>query len=277
MIGAIIGDMAGMPFERSPAKTKELAIFAHGACFTDDTVMSLAIADALLAGEPYPFVDKLKDWYRRHPHVGYGKTFAKWAAHPNDRLPYNSWGNGSAMRVAPVAWAFDQLDDVLRVAVSSAAVTHDHPEGIAGAQAVAGCIFLARTGATKERIKEFAVEYYGARMERTLDRIRPGYGFDVSCIGSIPEAIIAFLESLDFEDALRNAISLGGDSDTQACIAGAIAEGFYGGVPARLRNEAIRRLDDELLSVLKRMWRAHPRSDPFRATDRQDGRSPDAD
>lgn len=264
MLGAIIGDIAGMPFERSPVKTKDVAIFAYGACFTDDTVMSIAITDALLAGQPHPFVDKLKEWYHRHPHVGYGKTFAKWAAHPRDRDPYNSWGNGSAMRVAPVAWAYDDLDEVLRIAAATAAVTHDHPEGIAGAQAVAGCIFLARSGATKERIRDFATGYYGARMERTLDQIRPAYRFDVSCIGSVPEAIIAFLESTGFEDALRNAISLGGDSDTQACIAGAIAEPFYGGIPGPLRDEGLKRLDDGLLGVLRRFWERFPVADPHR-------------
>jgi ADP-ribosylglycohydrolase len=236
MLGAIAGDMVGMPFERSPTKTKDIAIFARGACFTDDTVMTVAVADALMCGPPYPLVDKLKEWYARHPHVGYGKTFAKWAAHPNDRIPYNSWGNGSAMRVSPVAWAFDNLEDVVRVAGETAAVTHDHPEGIAGAQAVAGAIYLARTGAGKERIRAFVVGYYGKRMDRTLEAIRPGYQFDVSCIGSVPEAIIAFLESTSFEDALRNAISLGGDSDTQACIAGAIAEGHYGGVPEWIKR-----------------------------------------
>jgi ADP-ribosylglycohydrolase len=263
MIGAIIGDMVGMPFERSPVKTKDIALFAHGACFTDDTVMSIAVADALLSG--VSLVDKLKEWYRRHPHVGYGKTFAKWAAHPTDRDPYQSWGNGSAMRVAATAWLADDLATALELARQSAAVTHDHPEGIAGAQAVAGCIYLARTGASRADIGSFARGYYHQRLDRTLDQIRPGYSFDVSCIGSVPEAIIAFLESTDFTDALRNAVSLGGDSDTQACIAGAIAEGFYVGVPANLRDEAVRRLDDDLLTVLRRFWRERPVSDPYRS------------
>ena len=254
--------MVGMPFERSPVKTKDIALFAHGACFTDDTVMSVAIVDALLSQQS--MVDKLKEWYRRHPHVGYGMTFAKWAAHPTDREPYNSWGNGSAMRVSGVAWIANDLATVLDLARQSAAVTHDHPEGIAGAQVVAGCIFLARTGKSREDIRAFARKYYGVRLDRTLDQIRPGYSFDVSCIGSVPEAIIAFLESVDFVDALRNAVSLGGDSDTQACIAGAIAEGFYGGVPADLRDEAIRRLDGDLLEVLRRFWREYPAADPYR-------------
>jgi ADP-ribosylglycohydrolase len=263
MIGAIIGDMIGMPFERSPMKTKDIALFAHGACFTDDTVMSIAVADALMSGES--LVDKLKEWYRRHPHVGYGMTFAKWAAHPTDRDPYQSWGNGSAMRVSPVAWMADDLTSVLAAARTTAAVTHDHPEAIAGAECVAGCILLARQRVAKTDIAAFARRYYGKRMERTLDQIRPGYSFEVSCIGSVSEAIIAFLESTSFEDAVRNAVSLGGDSDTQACIAGAIAEGFYGGVPMALRDEAVRRLDADLLAVLQRFWKSYPAADPYRS------------
>lgn len=273
MLGAIIGDMVGMPYERSPVKTKDIVLFAHGACFTDDTVMSVAVADSLLNGES--LVDKLKEWYRRHPHVGYGMTFAKWAAHPTDRDPYNSWGNGSAMRVSSVAWVANDLPTALEIAASTAAVTHNHPEGIVGAQVVAGSIFLARTGASKAIIRKFAREYYGARMDRTIDQIRPGYQFDVSCVGSVPEAIIAFLEADDFHDALRTAISLGGDSDTQACIAGAIAEGFYGGVPVDLRDQALQRLDEGLLTVLTRFWRAYPRSDPFRANANPGTQAPD--
>jgi ADP-ribosylglycohydrolase len=262
MLGAIIGDIVGMPFERSPVKSTEVTLFAGGACFTDDTVMTLAVAEALLDGSA--LVDSLKRWYRRHPHVGYGMTFAKWAAHPHDRDLYHSWGNGSAMRVSPVAWVRDDLAAVLDLAAATAAVTHDHPDGIAGAQAVAGCIFLARTGADKAAIRGFARGYYGARMDRTLAQIRPGYAFDVSCLGSVPEAIIAFLESTSFEEALRLAISLGGDSDTQACIAGAIAEAFHGGVPVTLRDEALCRLDAGMLAVLTRFWRAYPACDPLR-------------
>jgi len=250
MLGAITGDIVGSPFEPCPTKNKDFALFGRRSCFTDDTVMTVAIAEALLAGPPYAFVDHVKAWYRRHPHVGYGQTFARWAAHPTDRDPYGSWGNGSAMRVSPVAWAFDDLPTVLAVAASSAAITHDHPEGIAGAQAVAGCIFLARTGASKEEIGAFAHSHYGARMQRTLEQIRPQYSFNVSCIGSVPEAIIAFLEADSFEEALRNAVSLGADSDTQACIAGAIAEGYFGGVPPDIANEARRRLDAGLLAVV---------------------------
>jgi ADP-ribosylglycohydrolase len=168
------------------------------------------------------------------------------------------------MRVSPVAWVADDLERVLELARGTAAVTHDHPEGIAGAECVAGCILLARQRATKTDIAVFAKRFYGKRMDRTLDQIRPGYAFEVSCIGSVPEAIIAFLESTDYVDAVRNAVSLGGDSDTQACIAGAIAEAFYGGVPAALRDEAVRRLDPDLLVVMQRFWKAYPVADPYR-------------
>ncbi len=265
MLGAIAGDIIGSPFEPWPIKTVDFPLFGEQSCFTDDTVMTVAIAEALLAKEPFDFVSSLKAWYRRHPHVGYGKTFARWAAHPTDRDPYNSWGNGSAMRVSPVVWAFDNLDEVVRIAGASAAITHDHPDGIAGAKAVAACAFLARTGATKDQIRNCAVSYYGSRMDRTLAQIRPGYSFDVSCVGSVPEAIIAFLESESFEGALRNAVSLGGDSDTQACITGTIAEGYYGGVPDLIRVEALRRLDSGLRTVVltaRARWSGTSRSLP---------------
>jgi ADP-ribosylglycohydrolase len=252
MLGAIAGDIIGSPFEPFPIKTTDFALFGARSSFTDDTVMTVAIAEALLTGAPYPFVDQVKAWYHRHPHVGYGQTFARWAAHPTDRDPYRSCGNGSAMRVSPVAWAFDDLPTVLEVAAASAAITHDHPEGITGAQAVAGCIFLARTGATKTEIGAFARTHYGTRMDRTLEQIRPQYRFDVACVGSVPEAIIAFLEADSFEAAVRNAVSLGGDADTQACIAGAIAEGFFNGVPADIAHETRRRLDLGLLAVVDR-------------------------
>lgn len=259
MLGAIAGDIVGSPFEAAAIKTTDFALFGVRSCFTDDTVMTVAVAEALLAGEPHPFVDKLKEWYRRHPHVGYGGTFARWAAHPTDRDPYGSWGNGSAMRVAAVGWAYDDLPTVRRIAAASAAVTHDHPAGIAGAEAVAGSILIARQGGGKAGVRAFAASFYGeAGLARSLAEIRPGYRFDVSCQGSVPEAIIAFLEAEDVEQALRNAVSLGGDSDTQACIAGAIAEAHWGGLPPMIRDETLRRLDDGLRAVVARAaeaWR----------------------
>jgi ADP-ribosylglycohydrolase len=249
MLGAIVGDVIGSPYERWSTKIKDFPLFTAASCFTDDTVMTVAIAEAIL--DDAPFVDRLKRWYHRHPHVGYGKIFAKWAAHPTDRDPYQSWGNGAAMRVSPVAWAYDDLETVMRAAGASAAVTHDHPDGIQGAEIVAGCIFLARTGATKDDIRAFA-RGRGYALTATIEQIRAVHSFDVSSIGSIPPAIEAFLSSTDFEDAVRNAVSLGGDSDTQACIAGAIAEGFYGGVPDAIQAEALSRLTDDIRGVVER-------------------------
>ncbi len=245
MLGAIAGDIIGSPFERSPVKTRDVAIFAHGSCFTDDTVMTVAVADWILGGGD--LVDALKRWYARHPHVGYGKIFAKWAQHPTDRDPYNSWGNGSAMRVAPVAWARDSLSEVEMLAEATARVTHDHPEGLCGARVVAGAVFLARTGAGKKAICDYA-KAAGYAMDRRIDDIRPGYAFDVSCRGSVPEAIISYLEGDCFIDCIRNAVSLGGDADTQACIAGAIAEGEFG-LPGEVEVEALRRLSPDLRLV----------------------------
>jgi len=261
MLGAIAGDVIGSPYERWPTKTRDFPLFSAASCFTDNTVMTVAIAEAILDGTP--FVDRLKTWYLRHPHVGYGKIFAKWAAHPTDRDPYQSWGNGGAMRVSPVAWAHDDLDSVLRTAGASAAVTHDHPDGIQGAEIVAGCIFLARTGATKDDIRAFA-RGRGYPLTATIEQIRAVHSFDVSSIGSIPPAIEAFLASTDFEDAIRHAVSLGGDSDTQACIAGAIAEGFYGGVPEAIREQTLARLTDDLRWVFDRAIAAWvtPRRNP---------------
>lgn len=250
MLGAIAGDIIGLPYERWPTKDKHFPLFSDASCFSDDTVPTVAIADALLHEPPYPFTERLKFWYRCYPHAGYGKIFAKWAAHPTDVEPYGSWGNGSAMRVSPVGWSFSSLEETLRVAATSAAVTHDHAEGIAGAQAVAGCIFLARDGADRSAIRAFAERFYGERMREPLDDLRARHTFDVSCIGSVPPAIIAFLEATDFEDGVRNAVSLGGDSDTQAAIAGAIGEAFFGGVPAAIAAAVRQRLDEPLQQVL---------------------------
>ena len=257
MLGAITGDIVGSVFERAPVKTTDVAIYAYGSCFTDDTVMTVAVADWLCGGREQPLVDRLKFWYRRHPHVGYGKTFAKWANHPTDRDPYGSYGNGSAMRVSPVAWVATSLQQALDLAEETAVVTHDHPEAVIGAKVTAGAIYLARTGADKATIAAF-VRGLGYKLDRTLEQIRPRYAFDVSCAGSVPEAITAFLEADSFEAALRNAISLGGDADTQACIAGAIAEPFFGGLPAWMRQETARRLAQDLATIVAAFTIAYP-------------------
>ena len=248
MLGAIAGDVIGSRFERSGAPPSGFELFAEDCCATDDTVLTVAIADALLTGESY--VDKLKDYYHCYPNAGFGGSFKRWA-NSSTTEPYNSWGNGSAMRVSPVAYAFDDLAKVLEVAEATAAVTHNHPEGIKGAQAIAAAVFLARIGQGKAEIKAYVSSEFGYDLSRTLAQIRPQYCFDVSCQGSVPESILAFLESTDFEDAIRLAISLGGDTDTMACMAGSIAEAFYGEVPEAIAKEALARLDGELRGVVE--------------------------
>ncbi len=248
MLGAIAGDVIGSVYEARPIKTTRFRLF-HPLCrFTDDTVLTVALADSLLHGGSY--VDLLKQYYRAYPKAGYGGTFHHWAQSEDSR-PYNSWGNGSAMRVSPVGFAFDTLDDVLDQAKRSAEVTHDHPEGIKGAQSVASAIFLARTGKPKEEIKTYVETTFGYDLNTPLDEIRPRYTFEVSCQNSVPQAIRAFLESEDYEDAVRLAISLGGDSDTQACIAGGIAQAFYGGVPDEIRRGVFEILDDHLGNITR--------------------------
>lgn len=224
MLGAISGDIIGSVYERNPVKTKKFDLFAADSCFTDDTVLTLAVAHVILRGDSYSAA--FREFYRRYPHQGYGHGFSRWVVSEDDG-PYYSYGNGSAMRVAPVGWACNSLNEVLAEAKRSAMVTHNHAEGIKGAQAVAAAVFLARTGHDKKDIKEYLTKTFGYHLERRLADIRPGYRFDVSCQGSVPESVISFLESESYEDAVRNAISLGGDSDTMACIAGAIAEAYY--------------------------------------------------
>ena len=243
MLGAIAGDIIGSIYEARPIKTTQFRLF-HPLCrFTDDTVLTVALADSILHGSPY--VDLLKAYYRAYPNAGYGGSFHQWARSEDSR-PYNSWGNGSAMRVSPVGFAFDSLEEVLDQARRSAEVTHDHPEGIKGAQAVASAVFLARTGRDKDFIQAYVEATFGYDLGTPLDQIRETYEFDVSCQGSVPQAIRAFLESSDFEDAIRRAISIGGDSDTIACMAGGIAQAFYGGVPEEIARRVYEILDDPL-------------------------------
>ncbi|NIR28296.1 MAG: ADP-ribosylglycohydrolase family protein [Gammaproteobacteria bacterium] len=247
MLGAIAGDIVGSVYEGRPIKQKGFPLFGRGATFTDDSVLTVATADVLLYDGDYR--EAYKGYFRRHPHRGFGGNFALWAA-SDDPEPYGSFGNGSAMRVGPVGWARTTLDEVLVEAQRSAQVTHNHPEGIKGAQATAAAVFLARARQSKADIRAFIEERFEYDLDRWLDDIRPGYTFDVSCQGSVPEAIIAFLEAEDFEDAIRNAVSLGGDSDTQACIAGAIAEACYG-LPAPIEREVMAHLDADLTEVTR--------------------------
>jgi len=253
MLGAIIGDVVGSVYEWNNIKTKEFPLFRDDCCFTDDTVMTIAIAEALMnGGTSSDFKDSMKKFGKLYPNAGYGGRFRRWLV-SDDRKPYNSWGNGSAMRVSPCAWFADTLMDVVSLAKKSSEVTHNHTEGIKGAQATAGAIFLAREGESKEKIKEYIENTFDYDLSRTLDEIRPTYKFNESCQETVPEAITAFLESEDFEDAIRNAISLGGDSDTLAAITGSIAEAAYG-VPEAIGDKAISLLDDTLLEVYYR-WR----------------------
>jgi ADP-ribosylglycohydrolase len=247
MLGAIAGDVIGSVYEARPIKTTDFPLFDEACRFTDDTVLTVAVADCLLHGRTY--VDAFHEYWRTYPHAGFGGSFTHWALSKNLK-PYNSWGNGSAMRVSPVAYACDRMSEVLAEAERSASITHSHEEGIRGAQATAAAVFLARQGEDKVKIREYVESHFGYDLHRTLDQLRPDYQFDVSCQGSVPESIISFLESDDFESSLRNAISLGGDADTMACIAGAIAEPFYGGVPQSIARRVVKRLDDSLRKVL---------------------------
>ena len=254
MLGAIIGDIVGSVYEWNNIKTKDFIPFGKlgkNGFYTDDTVMTIAVSEALMnGGTSDDFIDAFKKYGRFYPNAGYGGIFSKWI-HSENRKPYNSWGNGSAMRVSPCAWFASSLKEAEELAERSAAVTHNHPKGIKGAKAVSAAIYLARTGKSKQEIKKYIETKYRYNLSRTLDEIRPSYTFDVSCQGSVPEAIIAFLESSDFEDAIRNAISLGGDSDTIAAITGSIAEAYYG-IPSEITERAFFFLDDRLSSAINR-------------------------
>lgn len=244
MYGAIIGDIAGSRFEWHPRKDKEFELFGKGCRVTDDSVMTVAAAEVLLegagTGDPEEltraFARSYHKWGNRYFHAGYGRRFKEWLA--GDGLEtYDSFGNGSAMRVSPAGWAAETIGEARRLAAASAAPTHGHPEGVRGAEAVAAAVFLARKGASKEEIREYVEREFSYDLDFTCDEIRPGYSFDVTCQGSVPESIAAFLEAEDYEDAVRNAISLGGDADTQAAIAGSIAEAYYG-IPQRFIDAA---------------------------------------
>ena len=257
MYGAILGDIIGSPFEFDRGdKTKDFVLFTEGCRFTDDSVMTLAVAEALLSAGPDASEQRIKDlliyhmmgWGSLYPHAGYGAGFRRWlrSIHPQ---PYNSWGNGSAMRVSSAGWLYPSMERTREVARYTAEVTHNHPEGIKGAEATASCIFLARNGATKAEIKKYVEEEFGYNLDRTLADIRPDYHHVESCQETVPEAIIAFLEAEDFEDAIRNAVSLGGDTDTLGAITGSIAEAYYD-VPDVLKAECRKRIDNHMLEIL---------------------------
>ncbi len=256
MKGAIVGDVIGSHYEFLPTKDRNFPLFGEHYYYTDDTILTLAVAETLLDGVGYE--DSLVKWSRRYPHQAWGLRYKGWFE-ADIRAPYNSFGNGSAMRVSPVGWAFETLEETEREAERSAAVTHNHPEGIKGAQSVAAAVFMARKGASKSEIRTYLEQRYGYDLSRKYVDIQPGYLFDETCQGSVPEAIIAFLDSTDFEDAIRNAVALGGDADTQASIAGAIAEAFYGGVPDALWQRCESVLEPEMRSLIDRFETRHRR------------------
>ena len=257
MYGAILGDIIGSPFEFDRgSKSKEFPLFSANSRFTDDSVMTIAVANAFLDAQPNAdiewirqrLISSMKKYGKLFQRAGYGGMFRRWLK-CDDPQPYGSFGNGSAMRVSSVAWLYNDLDTVRSMAKLSAEVSHNHPEGIKGADATASAIYLARTGSTKAEIKSYIEENFGYNLNRTCDEIRPNYHHVETCQETVPEAITAFLEGESFEDVIRTAVSLGGDCDTLTCIAGSIAEGFFG-IPETLKQECRNRLPDELRKVL---------------------------
>ncbi len=249
MIGAIAGDVIGSAYEHHPVKSVEFELFSGHSRFTDDTVCTIALADAILTDGDYETL--LRSHCRRYPHAGYGGRFKKWL-YSDPVKPYNSFGNGSAMRVSPVGFACQTESEVLKAAEKSAKITHDHPEGIKGAQATALAVFLAAHNADKQTIKAEIRSRFGYDLERKLDDIRPAYSFDVTCQGSVPEAIIAFLESNSYEESIRLSISLGGDADTQACITGGIAQAFYKTIPSDIEEKTMELLPPDYREIVER-------------------------
>lgn len=258
MYGALLGDMIGAPYEFDRGnKSKEFPLFCENSRFTDDSVMTIAVAEALLDSRfldddsiRAALIKSMRKWGKKYPDAGYGRKFLCWLRE-KDPNPYGSCGNGSAMRVSAAGWLFDTLEETREKARLTAEVTHDHPEGIKGAEATSSAIFLARTGRGKEEIRDYIVQEFGYDLSRTCDQIRPSYYHNESCQKTVPEAITAFLEGTDFEDVIRTAVSLGGDCDTLTCIAGSIAEAFYG-VPAILKAECKSRLPEDMAYILGR-------------------------
>lgn len=267
MLGAIIGDIVGSIYEFDNTNRMDFPFFSERSTYTDDSIMTVAVAEWLLSDNTHSH-DTLEEIMVRYAHEypfpmgGYGGAFSQWLFRPeglvdymtgklaNGRCPYNSWGNGSAMRASAVGWKFSTLEETERVAELSASITHDHPEGIKGAQATAAAIFLARIGKSKDEIKEYIETRFGYDLGTHTDEIRKVYGWESSCQGTVPPAIRAFLDSTDFESAVRIAVSLGGDSDTLACITGGIAEAYYKFIPDEILKEAIKRLPAAFLKVL---------------------------
>ena len=271
MLGAIIGDTVGSVYEFNNIKTTDFPLFQRRSNYTDDSIMTMAVAEWLLT-DPQHGMDTLEasflDFAKRYPCPmgGYGGGFNRWLFHPEGlydyaegqkaetkRRPYNSFGNGAAMRCSANGWMFNTLEETERVAGLSAAITHNHPEGIKGAQSTAAAIFMARNGKSKEEIKEYISSKYGYNLNRTCDKIRPVYDWDSSCQGTVPEAMVAFFDSTDFESSIRLAVSLGGDSDTLACITGGIAEAFYNDIPNDIAVKIWEIIPDDFKAILREM------------------------
>lgn len=247
IIGAIAGDIIGSVFEWKNIKSVDFPLFCAKSTFTDDSVLTVAVADAILNDKN--IADTIWVYANTYPERGYGGFFRQWV-NETSKQPYNSFGNGSAMRVSAVGFAYNTIEETLAHAKETADVTHNHPEGIKGAQAVAACIFLARTGKSKTEIKEYVKKTFNYDLSETIDEIRPGYKFNETCQGSVPQAITAFLESTDYENAIRLAISIGGDSDTIACMTGGIAAAFYKEIPDEIIMEVYNRLPDQMIQVI---------------------------
>lgn len=248
IIGAIAGDVIGSIYEWNNNKTTDFPLFTNRSRFTDDTVLTMAVTDCILNQKP--FNENLAAYGRAYPNAGFGKFFKEWM-YGTELQPYGSFGNGSAMRISPVGFAFDTLEETLAVAKQAASATHNSEEGIRGAQAVGSAIFLARMGKSKADIKTYIETTFGYNLDFTLDEIRPTYTFEVRCDGSVPQAIRAFLESTDYENAVRLAISIGGDTDTIGCMAGGIAAAFYKDIPAEITEGVLRRLPIEFHELLE--------------------------
>lgn len=254
LMGAILGDIAGSIYEFNPHKSTDINLKDERMDYTDDSIMTIAVADWILNDKLHTkkgLVARMQHWGRKYPHPmgAYGNMFSQWLRSGSPK-PYNSWGNGAAMRISAIGFAFNTLEETLKVAKKCAEVTHNHPEGIKGAQATAAAIFMARTGCTKSAIQQYISETFGYNLRRSCDDIRPTYGFDGSCQGTVPESIIAFLDSKDYEDALRLCISLGGDADTMGAITGAIAGAYYNRMPYSLYEFGMEKLPDDIKDVI---------------------------
>ena len=258
MYGAILGDIIGSRFEfdRGPW-TKDFELFTDEDLWTDDSVMTIAIMEALMnAGKDAPVeiikeecIKSMQKWGREYPNAGYGNRFIFWV-HAKNPEAYNSWGNGSAMRVSGAGWVYDSLERTREVAKATAEVTHNHPEGIKGAECTAAVMYLARTGVPKSEIKEYVIKEFGYDVSKTVDELRPLHHHDESCMDALPKALVSFFEGTSYEDVIRNAVSLGGDTDTIAAIAGAMADAMYG-IPTGILEEGLEFLEDDMAETCR--------------------------